>query len=247
MKNLPRLGVNIDHVATLRNARGENYPSPLRAALLCKEYGADGITAHLREDRRHIKDSDILEIKKKVDLPLNFEMAPTNEMLQIAIKTNPNACCIVPEKREEVTTEGGIDVIRNHKSLVNLIRELKDNSIRVSLFIDPSNDQIIAAKDIGADIIEIHTGEFCKNVHLGLNFDSSFEKIKEASFFANHMGLEVHLGHGITFESIEKLSEIKEIKEFNIGHFIVSESLFLGLKDTINEFKRLIGKGRVSR
>tara|TARA_B100000401_G_C52809294_1_gene722811 strand:+ start:2388 stop:3131 length:744 start_codon:yes stop_codon:yes gene_type:complete len=247
MKNLPRLGVNIDHVATLRNARGENYPSPLRAALLCKEYGADGITAHLREDRRHINDSDILEIKKKVDLPLNFEMAPTNEMLQIAIKTKPNACCIVPEKREEVTTEGGINVIKNHNSLVNLIKELKNNGIRVSLFIDPSNDQIIAAKDIGADIIEIHTGEFCKNVHLGLNFESSFAKIKEASFFANHMGLEVHLGHGITFESIEKLSEINEIKEFNIGHFIVSESVFLGLKDTINEFKRLIEKGRVSR
>ena len=247
MKNLPRLGVNIDHVATLRNARGENYPSPLRAALLCKEYGADGITAHLREDRRHINDGDILEIKKKVDLPLNFEMAPTNEMLQIAIKTNPNACCIVPEKREEVTTEGGIDVIRNHKSLFNLIRELKDNSIRVSLFIDPSNDQITAAKDIGADIIEIHTGEFCKNVHLGLNFEGSFKKIKEASFFANHMGLEVHLGHGITFESIEKLSEIEEIKEFNIGHFIISESIFLGLKDTIYEFKRLIEKGRTSK
>tara|TARA_B100001741_G_scaffold303434_1_gene293560 strand:- start:22 stop:765 length:744 start_codon:yes stop_codon:yes gene_type:complete len=247
MKNLPRLGVNIDHVATLRNARGENYPSPLRAALLCKEYGADGITAHLREDRRHINDNDILEIKKKVDLPLNFEMAPTNEMLQIAIKTKPNACCIVPEKREEVTTEGGINVIKNHNSLVNLIKELKNNGIRVSLFIDPSNDQIIAAKDIGADIIEIHTGEFCKNVHLGLNFESSFAKIKEASFFANHMGLEVHLGHGITFESIEKLSEINEIKEFNIGHFIVSESVFLGLKDTINEFKRLIEKGRVSR
>ncbi len=247
MKNLPRLGVNIDHVATLRNARGENYPSPLRAALLCKEYGADGITAHLREDRRHINDSDILEIKKKVDLPLNFEMAPTNEMLQIAIKTKPNACCIVPEKREEVTTEGGINVIKNHNSLVNLIKELKNNGIRVSLFIDPSNDQIIAAKDIGADIIEIHTGEFCKNVHLGLNFESSFAKIKEASFFANHIGLEVHLGHGITFESIEKLSEINEIKEFNIGHFIVSESVFLGLKDTINEFKRLIEKGRVSR
>ena len=174
-------------------------------------------------------------------------MAPTNEMLQIAIKTKPNACCIVPEKREEVTTEGGINVIKNHNSLVNLIKELKNNGIRVSLFIDPSNDQIIAAKDIGADIIEIHTGEFCKNVHLGLNFESSFAKIKEASFFANHMGLEVHLGHGITFESIEKLSEINEIKEFNIGHFIVSESVFLGLKDTINEFKRLIEKGRVSR
>ena len=245
--NKIRLGVNIDHVATVRNARGENYPSPLRAALLAQKYGANSITIHLREDRRHIVDSDLKAIKKKLKIPLNLEMAPTNEMLQIAIKTKPNACCIVPEKREEVTTEGGINVIKNHNSLVNLIKELKNNGIRVSLFIDPSNDQIIAAKDIGADIIEIHTGEFCKNVHLGLNFESSFAKIKEASFFANHMGLEVHLGHGITFESIEKLSEINEIKEFNIGHFIVSESVFLGLKDTINEFKRLIEKGRVSR
>ena len=247
MKNLPRLSVNIDHVATLRNARGENYPSPLRAAVLCKEYGADGITAHLREDRRHINDVDILEIKKEVDLPLNFEMAPTNEMLQIAIKTKPNACCIVPEKREEVTTEGGINVTKSHNSLFNLIKELKDNNIRVSLFIDPSDDQIIAAKDIGADIVEMHTGEFCKNVHLGLGFDDSFEKIKGASFLVNEIGLEVHLGHGITFESIEKLSEIEEIKEFNIGHFIISESIFSGLKDTINEFKRLIKRGRISK
>tara|TARA_B100000965_G_scaffold405101_1_gene437863 strand:+ start:3321 stop:4064 length:744 start_codon:yes stop_codon:yes gene_type:complete len=247
MKNLPRLGVNIDHVATLRNARGENYPSPLKAALLCKEYGADGITAHLREDRRHIKDEDIFEIKEKVDLPLNFEMAPTDEMLQIAIKSKPNACCIVPEKREEVTTEGGIDIKKNHNILAHIIKELKQNSIRVSIFIDPSENQIIEAKNIGADIVEIHTGEFCKNVHLALDYEKSFIRIKEASFLANKIGLEVHLGHGITFESISKLAEIEEIKEFNIGHFIVSESIFLGLKETINEFKRLIKKGRISR
>ena len=244
MNDLPRLGVNIDHVATLRNARGENYPSPLRAALLCKEYGADGITAHLREDRRHIKDDDILEIREKVQLPLNFEMAPTNEMLQLAIKVKPNACCIVPEKREEVTTEGGIDIKKNHNNLFHLIRELKQNNIRVSLFIDPSDDQINAAKEIGADIVEIHAGEFCKYVHLGLDSEISFNKIKEASFLANKLGLEVHLGHGITFESIEKLAAIEEIKEFNIGHFIISESIFLGLKDTIREFKYLIEKGR---
>ncbi len=245
MKNLPRLGVNIDHVATLRNARGENYPSPLRAALLCKEYGAEGITAHLREDRRHIKDDDILEIREKVGLPLNFEIAPTNEMLQVAIKVKPNACCIVPEKREEVTTEGGIDIKKNYNNLSHLIRELKQNSIRVSLFIDPSEDQINAAKDIGADIVEVHTGEFCRNIHLGLDSESSFNKIKKASFLANKVGLEVHLGHGITFESVEKLAAIEEVKEFNIGHFIISESIFLGLKDTISEFKRLIEKGRV--
>ena len=246
MDNMPRLGVNIDHVATLRNARGENYPSPLRAALLCKEYGADGITAHLREDRRHIKDNDIFEIKEKVDLPLNFEMAPTREMIEIAIRTKPNACCIVPEKREEVTTEGGINIQRNHNILFDLINELKKNSIKVSLFIDPSEEQIYSAKDIGADIVEIHAGEFCRNVHLGLNFESAFNKIKETSSFASKIGLEVHLGHGITFESIEKLAGIKEIKEFNIGHFIISESIFLGLKNTIFEFKRLIEKGRTA-
>ena len=246
MMNFPRLGINIDHVATLRNARGENYPSPLRAALLCKEYGADGITAHLREDRRHIKDDDILEIKEKAGLPLNFEMAPTNEMIDIAIKTKPNACCIVPEKREEVTTEGGIDINKNRNNLVHSIEELKQNNIRVSLFIDPLEDQINASKEIGADIVEIHTGEFCNNVHHGLNFESSFIKIKEASFLANKLGLEVHLGHGITFESVEMLAQIEEIKEFNIGHFIISESIFLGLKDTIKEFRRLIKKGRLS-
>jgi len=246
MDNLPRLGVNIDHVATLRNARGDNYPSPLRAALLCQEYGVDGITAHLREDRRHIKDDDILEIKEKVDLPLNFEMAPTNEMKEIATRIKPNACCIVPEKREEVTTEGGVDIQKNHNILGDLINELKKNNIRVSLFIDPSEEQIHAARDIGADIVEIHTGEFCKNVHLGLDFESAFNKIKESSSLANKIGLEVHLGHGITFESIEKLAGIEEVKEFNIGHFIISESIFSGLQDTIVEFKRLIKKGRAS-
>ena len=246
MDNLPRLGVNIDHVATLRNARGENYPSPLKAALLCKEYGADGITAHLREDRRHIRDDDILEIREKVDLPLNFEMAPTDEMKEIAIRTKPNACCIVPEKREEVTTEGGIDIKRNHNILADLINELKENNIRTSLFIDSSEDQIYAAKDIGADIVEIHTGEFCRNVHLGLDFENTLNNIKKSSYLANKMGLEVHLGHGITFESIEMLAGIKEIMEFNIGHFIISESIFTGLKETIVEFKRLIKKGRTS-
>ena len=246
MNNLPRLGVNIDHVATLRNARGENYPSPLRAALLCQEYGADGITAHLREDRRHIKDDDILEIKEKVGLPLNFEMAPTNEMKEMAIRIKPNSCCIVPEKREEVTTEGGIDIKKNQNILGDLINDLKKNNIKVSLFIDPSEKQICAARDIGADIVEIHTGEFCKNVHLGLDFESALNKIKESSSLAIKAGLEVHLGHGITFESIEKLAGIEEIKEFNIGHFIISESIFLGLQDTIVEFKRLIEKGRAS-
>ncbi len=244
MENLPRLGVNIDHVATLRNARGEDYPSPLRAALLCQEYGADGITAHLREDRRHINDDDILEIREKVNLPLNFEMAPTIEMMKIAIRTKPNACCIVPEKREEITTEGGIDINKNHNKLAHLIDSLKENNIKVSVFIDPSENQIHAAKNIGADIVEIHAGKICSNIHLGMDYESEFNKIKECSRIADDIGLEVHLGHGITFQSIEILAGIEEIKEFNIGHFIISESIFLGLKDTIEKFKHLIKNGK---
>ena len=241
---LPRLGVNIDHVATLRNARGENYPSPLRAALLCQKYGADGITAHLREDRRHIKDNDINEIKKNISIPLNFEMAPTNEMVDIAINAGPNACCIVPERREEITTEGGIDLLRNHNILIPKIEKIKKNNIRVSLFIDATLDQIKIAREIGADIIELHTGEFCRKINYNEDASAELERIDEAADYGNNIGLELHLGHGITFDSIKELSKIKEVKEFNIGHFIISESVFLGLEKSINKFKELIKKGR---
>ena len=238
-----RLGVNIDHVATLRNARGEDYPSPVKAALKCQEFGADGITAHLREDRRHIRDADIEAIKSQISIPLNFEMAPTNEMVEIAIKTLPNACCIVPEKREEVTTEGGIDVKRNHNILGTIIGRLKKNNIRVSLFVDSSIDQIKLAKELGSDIIEIHAGEFCRKVHDRLDFQKELNTIKEAASFAESIGLETHIGHGVTFDSIVELSRINEVKEFNIGHFIISESLFLGLETTIKKMKTLIAEG----
>ena len=238
-----RLGVNIDHVATLRNARGEDYPSPVKAALKCQEYGADGITAHLREDRRHIRDADIEAIKSQISIPLNFEMAPTNEMVEIAIKTLPNACCIVPEKREEVTTEGGIDVKRNHNILGTIIGRLKKNNIRVSLFVDSSIDQIKLAKELGSDIIEIHAGEFCRKVHDRLDFQKELNTIKEAASFAESIGLETHVGHGVTFDSIVELSKINEVREFNIGHFIISESLFLGLETTIKKMKTLIAEG----
>ena len=241
---LPRLGVNIDHVATLRNARGENYPSPLRAALLCQEYGADGITTHLREDRRHIRDDDINEIIENISIPLNFEMAPTDEMVDIAVNAGPNACCIVPEKREEITTEGGIDVRSNHNILVPKIEKIKKNNIRVSLFIDASTDQIKMAKEIGADIVEIHTGEFCRKINHKEDASSELERIKEAADFSNSIGLELHFGHGITFDSVGELSKIKEVKEFNIGHFIISESVFLGLEKSISKFRELIKKGR---
>lgn len=238
-----RLGVNIDHVATLRNARGEDYPSPAKAALKCQEFGADGITAHLREDRRHIRDDDIEAIKSQISIPLNFEMAPTNEMVEIAIKTLPNACCIVPEKREEVTTEGGIDVKRNHNILGTIIGRLKKNNIRVSLFVDSSIDQIKLAKELGSDIIEIHAGEFCRKVHDRLDFQKELNTIKEAASFAESIGLETHVGHGVTFDSIVELSKINEVREFNIGHFIISESLFLGLETTIKKMKTLIAEG----
>ena len=244
MTDLPRLGVNIDHVATLRNARGEDYPSPTRAAIMCQEFGADGITAHLREDRRHIKDKDIEEIKDQISIPLNFEMAPTNEMVEIAINTLPNACCIVPEKREEITTEGGIDVIRNRNIIAPLIDKLKMNNIRVSLFVDASNDQIEMSQKIGADIVEIHSGEFCRKVHDELDYENELSKIKESVSFANSIGLEPHIGHGITFKSIVELSNIKNVKEFNIGHFIIGESIFIGLKESIRTFKSLIKEGR---
>ena len=238
-----RLGVNIDHVATLRNARGEDYPSPVKAALKCQEFGADGITAHLREDRRHIRDADIEAIKSQISIPLNFEMAPTNEMVEIAIKTLPNACCIVPEKREEVTTEGGIDVKRNHNILGTIIDRLKKNNIRVSLFVDSSIDKIKLAKELGSDIIEIHAGEFCRKVHDRLDFQKELNTIKEAASFAESIGLETHVGHGVTFDSIVELSKINEVREFNIGHFIISESLFLGLETTIKKMKTLIAEG----
>ena len=238
-----RLGVNIDHVATLRNARGEDYPSPVKAALKCQEFGADGITAHLREDRRHIRDADIEAIKSQISIPLNFEMAPTNEMVEIAIKTLPNACCIVPEKREEVTTEGSIDVKRNHNILGTIIGRLKKNNIRVSLFVDSSVDQIKLAKELGSDIIEIHAGEFCRKVHDRLDFQKELNTIKEAASFAESIGLETHVGHGVTFDSIVELSKINEVREFNIGHFIISESLFLGLETTIKKMKTLIAEG----
>ena len=244
MDELPRLGVNIDHVATLRNARGEDYPSPVRAAILCQESGADGITAHLREDRRHIRDTDIQEIKEQISIPLNFEMAPTNEMLDIAVRTLPNACCIVPEKREEVTTEGGIDVRRSHNVLGPIINELKKNNIRVSLFVDASNDQIELSKELGADIVEIHSGEFCRKVHYKSDFQNELNKIKDSASFANCIGLETHIGHGITFESIIELAKIEEVKEFNIGHFIIAESVFIGLSEAIKKFKNLVRDNR---
>ena len=239
---LPRLGVNIDHVATIRNARGENYPEPLRAALLAQKYGADSITIHLREDRRHIKEIDLKEIKKKLSIPLNLEIAPTNEMLSISIKYKPDYVCIVPEKRKEITTEGGLNLKKNINQIKNIIRKLKKKKIRTSLFIEPNIKDIQLAKSIEADCIEIHTGKICNLINKKKNIKKEFKKIQNSVDFANLIGLEVHVGHGITFSSAKLLSKIKGIKEYNIGHFLIGESIFIGISNSIKKFKKILLK-----
>ena len=238
----PRLGVNIDHVATIRNARGENYPSPLRAALLAEKFGANSITIHLREDRRHIRDLDLKDIRKKLKIPLNLEMAPTTEMLNISLKYKPKYVCIVPEKRIELTTEGGLNLQKNSTLVKKIIKKLKKKNIRISLFIEPSVMDIKIAKAIKADCIEIHTGKFCDLHNKHKNIKTELKKIKKAVNYANHIGLEVHAGNGITFSSAKVLSKIKGIKEFNIGHFLIGESIFTGIRDSIKKFKKILKK-----
>ena len=236
----PKLGINIDHVATVRNARGEDYPSPLRAALLAQKSGADSITIHLREDRRHIKDNDLIKINKKLRIPLNLEMAPTNEMLKISLKHRPDYICIVPEKRTEITTEGGLNLKKNQKLLKKILKKFKDKKIRSSLFIEPKISDIKIAKDLNADCVEIHTGKICNLLNKNKNIKKEFIKIKTAVSYAHMIGLEVHAGHGINFSSAKVLSKIKGIKEFNIGHFLIGESIFIGLKKTIKTFRKII-------
>ena len=240
--NIRRLGVNIDHVATIRNARGEIYPSILRAALLAEKSGADSVTIHLREDRRHIRDNDLKILKKKLQIPLNLEIAPTSEMLKIAIRNKPKFVCIVPEKRKEITTEGGLNVHKKRNILKKFIRSLKKNNIRTSLFIEPSIRAVKLSYELGCECIELHTGKFCNLYNKKKNVLASFIKIKKSAIFAKRLGLEVHAGHGLTFESANKISKIKCISEFNIGHFIISESVFIGLKNTITKFKKIINK-----
>ena len=238
--NKIRLGVNIDHVATVRNARGENYPSPLRAALLAKKNGADSVTIHLREDRRHINEFDLKQIKSKLKIPLNLEIAATNEMLKIALKNRPPFICIVPEKRQEITTEGGLNLNFNRNFLKTVINKLKKNKSRVSLFIEPSLKDIKLSKKINADCVEIHTGKFCRLVNENKVYTNELKKIKNAVKLGNQLGLEVHAGHGLTYKSAKILSKIKGIKEFNIGHFLIGESIFVGLGKTIKEFRKII-------
>ena len=235
-----KLGVNIDHVATIRNARGEKYPDPLSAALLAEKSGANSITIHLREDRRHIKDNDLINIKKKLNVPLNLEMAPINEMLKIAIKHKPNYVCIVPEKRAEITTEGGLNLKKNNRYLKKIINELKKNNIRVSLFIEPKISDVFLSKALGADCVELHTGRFCNLFNFERNTKNEFLKLKKSALYAKTIGLNVHAGHGLTYNSAKEITKIKYISEFNIGHFIISESIFMGLKNSIKKFKKII-------
>ena len=216
-----RLGVNIDHVATVRNARGENYPSPLRAALFAQKSGADSVTIHLREDRRHINDSDLKEIKSKLKIPFNLEIAATNEMLKIALKRKPPFICIVPEKRQEITTEGGLNLNFKKNFLKKIINKLKKNKSRISLFVEPNLNDIKESKNLNADCVEIHTG-------------------KSAVSLGNKLGLEVHAGHGLTYKSAKILAKISGIKEFNIGHFLIGESIFVGLNKTIKNFRKIV-------
>tara|TARA_B100002019_G_C21087297_1_gene506815 strand:- start:42 stop:764 length:723 start_codon:yes stop_codon:yes gene_type:complete len=238
--NRIKLGVNIDHVATVRNARGDNYPSPLRAAIFAQKSGADSITIHLREDRRHINDLDLKKIKSKLKIPLNLEIAATKEMLEIALKNKPNFICIVPEKREEITTEGGLNLKYRKNFLKKIISKFKKNKSKVSLFIEPSISDIKVSKSLNADTVELHTGKFCNLVNRKKNYKSELKKIQKAVNFGNTLGLNVHAGHGLTFQSAKILSKIKGIKEFNIGHFLIGESIFLGMRNTIKEFRRII-------
>ncbi|SDX58387.1 pyridoxine 5'-phosphate synthase [Ruegeria halocynthiae] len=241
-----RLGVNIDHVATIRNARGGAYPDPIRAAKLAEEAGANGITAHLREDRRHILDADIEGLMEALTVPLNFEMAATDEMQKIALRHKPHAVCIVPEKREERTTEGGLEVAREENKLAHFIAPLRDVGCRVSIFIAADQRQIEAAHRIGAGVIELHTGAYC-DFHAEGKLDDAareLEALREMSAYAHSLGLEVHAGHGLTYDTVQPVAAFPEVRELNIGHFLIGEAIFRGLTPAVHEMRRLMDEAR---
>ncbi len=246
MTNAIRLGVNIDHVATVRNARGGKLPDPVRAAQIAIDAGADGITAHLREDRRHIMDDDIVRLRKTISKPLNLEMAATMQMLDVALRTKPHASCIVPEKRTERTTEGGLDVVGGREHLIPFVDQLKRAGIRVSLFIEPSIDALDASKAIGAPVVELHTGAWCHALAEGqaAKADHEFGRIRVAAAHAAEIGLECHAGHGLDFESARKIAGLPQIVELNIGHFLMGEAIFSGLPDVIARMRRAMDEGR---
>ncbi len=237
-----RLGVNIDHVATIRNARGGDHPNPLRAAQIAAGAGADGITAHLREDRRHISDEDIIALSRDIDLPLNLEMAATQEMLDIALRHKPHAACIVPEKRLELTTEGGLDIAAGHDKFSDITCRLKDAGIRVSLFIDPDFDQIETAAVIGVPVVELHTGAYCGADDT--RRAQELARIRAGAEFASQAGLECHAGHGLSFDTVGAIAAIPWIRELNIGHFLMGEAIFSGLDSAIKRMRALMDKAR---
>ncbi len=237
-----RLGVNIDHVATVRNARGTPTPDPLRAAQLAAAAGADGITAHLREDRRHIVDADIANLMDNIKLPLNFEMAATEEMVAIALRHRPHAACIVPEKREERTTEGGLDAVGQHNHLKPMISRLRDAGIRVSLFIEADPRQLEAAVSLGAPVVELHTGRYCEIE--GEAQKTELVRLQKAAAFCEKLGLECHAGHGLNYENVAPIAAIPNVRELNIGHFLIGEAIFVGLEPAIREMRRLMDAAR---
>ena len=241
-----RLGVNIDHVATIRNARGGDHPDPVRAAEIVARCGGDGITAHLREDRRHIRDEDLARIQAATDLPLNLEMAATDEMLAIALRHKPHAACIVPERREERTTEGGLDAAGMHNTLVPICEELRAAGIRVSLFIEADERQLDAALRLGAPVVEFHTGEYA---HAFLDNDAErvtreLRRITDMAALAAKNGIEPHAGHGLTFENVQPIAAIPQIAELNIGHYLIGEAVFVGLENAIRRMRELMDEAR---
>jgi len=237
-----RLGVNIDHVATVRNARGAGYPDPVRAGLLAAKAGADGITAHLREDRRHITDEDIARLSAELPVPLNFEMAATEEMLEIALRHRPNASCIVPEKREERTTEGGLDAAGSFERLQGYVARLRDSGIRVSLFIEPEERQIEAALRLGAPVVEFHTGHYAELD--GEARADELRRIASAAALAAKNGIEPHAGHGLTYDNVQPVAAIPQIRELNIGHFLIGEAIFTGLQESVKRMRQLMDEAR---
>ncbi len=241
-----RLGVNIDHVATIRNARGGGHPDPVRAARLAAKAGADGITAHLREDRRHISDEDIRRLAEEIERPLNLEMAATDEMLAIALRHRPHACCIVPEKRAELTTEGGLDAASQHNHLARFVNELSEAQIRVSLFIDADRPQLEAARSLGAQVVELHTGAYCDAALEGDEEARAHElqRLRTAAEEGAALGLEVHAGHGLTFDTVKPVAAIPQVVELNIGHFLIGEAIFGGLDSTLRRMRALMDEAR---
>lgn len=237
-----RLGVNIDHVATIRNARGIRHPDPVRAAGIAVQAGADGITAHLREDRRHIADEDIATLSDVLSVPLNLEIAAIDEMLEIALRHKPHACCIVPEKRQELTTEGGLDAAGQHNRLKHYVDELTRAGIRVSLFLDPDQHQLDAAVSLGAPVVEIHTGLYCELS--GVPQEAELDRIRSAAAYGAGLGLEMHAGHGLSYETVKPIAAIPELYELNIGHFLIGEAIFHGLGASVTEMRRLMDEAR---